>query len=201
MARALGYKEPVTHTRVETPAPSASAQPVQEGSEVTPPAAGAEAGTAPPVSPSADRKRVLIADDHEVTRQGIRALLKELTNVTICGEAADGLDATLKARKLNPDLIIMDLSMAGGGGFSAAERIRRSGLRAKILFFTTHQTREIERMARFRGFEGFVQKTEAARDLVRGVQAILQGNCFFGSQILSPEEAKRRSPKSDAARA
>jgi PAS domain S-box-containing protein len=130
------------------------------------------------------RKRVLIADDHEVTRQGIRSLLNNERDMEICGEAKDGLEVIMQARQLDPDLIIMDLHMPHVGGFSAANRIRRSGLRAKILFFTTNVTHGIEKIVRIGGFDGFVQKTDGARDLVRGVRAVLDGNKFFGAEIL-----------------
>lgn len=130
------------------------------------------------------KKRILIADDHEVTRQGIRSLLKDEPDLEICGEAEDGLEAVAKVRELNPDLVIMDISMPGASGLAAATNIRNSGANSKILFFTTHTYSEIERMSRLAGFAGFVTKTNAAHDLVRGVRAVLAGNRFFNSEIV-----------------
>lgn len=130
------------------------------------------------------KKRILIADDHEVTRQGIRSLLKDEPDLEICGEAEDGLEAVAKVRELNPDLVIMDISMPGASGLAAATNIRNSGANSKILFFTTHTYSEIERMSRLGGFAGFVTKTNAAHDLVRGVRAVLAGNRFFNSEIV-----------------
>lgn len=92
--------------------------------------------------------------------------------------------AVAKVRELNPDLVIMDISMPGASGLSAATSIRDSGANAKILFFTTHTYSEIERMSRIGGFAGFVTKTNAAHDLVRGVRAVLAGNRFFNSEIV-----------------
>lgn len=132
------------------------------------------------------KKQILLVDDHEVTRQGIRMLLQHL-DVEICGEAQDGMEAVTKARELDPDLVIMDLSMPNLGGFSAAYRIRQSGSRTKILFFTTHTNREMERMSRMGGFEGLVQKADGARDLVRGVRAILDGDTFYGGTVVESE--------------
>ncbi|HTU36214.1 MAG TPA: response regulator transcription factor [Candidatus Acidoferrum sp.] len=138
-------------------------------------------------------------------------MLKDEKYIEICGEASNGLETILKAKRLGPDLIIMDMSMPGSSGFSAATKIRQARMHAKILFFTTHQAHEIERMARLAGFEGLVRKAEAARDLLRGVRAILQGNRFFGGQIISEEDkqtskrneqaSKRRAPRSGAASA
>lgn len=210
MARALGYKEPVAYSAVEAAAsgesehggtqPAAASAPAL--TSAAPPAAAESLAPAAhmPKSVATIRKRILVADDHEVTRQGIRSLLHSEADLAICGETTNGLETILKARKLGPDLIVMDLSMPGENGYSAATKIRKLGLHAKILFFTTHERREIERMARLAGFEGLVQKTEAARDLVRGIRAILEGKRFFGGQVLSPEEAtKDILPKKEAA--
>lgn len=130
-------------------------------------------------------KRILIADDHDVTRQGIRSLLKDETDLEICGEAINGIDAVAKARELDPDLIIMDISMPGASGFSAATNLRESGARCKVLFFTTHTYYEIERMSIACGYEGLVTKTNAARDLLRAVRAILAGKRFFDSEVIA----------------
>lgn len=129
------------------------------------------------------KKRVLIADDHEVTRQGIKALLKDEPDIEVCGEAQDGEEAVTKARDLDPDLVIMDLSMPRVGGFSAARAIRASGLRAKILFISAHSYTRLEHMSRMAGYEGFVQKTNEAQDLIRGVRAVLGGNKFYNSEV------------------
>jgi signal transduction histidine kinase/CheY-like chemotaxis protein len=187
MAKTPGYQEPVAQPGIEFGArlreeiaePSLSAQITEAHAVAAPPV------TAPPPT----RKRVLIVDDHEVTRQGIRALLKDEIDIEICGEAKDGLEAILKARKLGPDLVIMDLSMSGGGGFKAATTIRESGMHAKILFFTAHHGREIDRLAHMAGFEGLVQKSDTARDLVRGIRALLDGKRFYGAQVISDEQA------------
>ena len=132
-----------------------------------------------------NRKRILIADDHDVTRQGVRTLLKDEADLEICGEAVNGVDAVAKARELDPDLIIMDISMPGASGFSAATNLREAGSRCKVLFFTTHTYYEIERMSLACGYEGLVTKTNAARDLVRAVRAILAGKKFFDSEVIA----------------
>jgi signal transduction histidine kinase/DNA-binding NarL/FixJ family response regulator len=148
---------------------------------------GESSGTS--AAPAGAKRRLLIADDHEVTRQGIRSLLKDEGDIEICAEAKDGLEAIMKARELDPDLIIMDLTMPRTGGFSAANRIRRSGCGARILFFTTHASPEMEAMARAGGFEGYVQKSDGARDLVRGVRAVLAGQKFFAAEVVKKRDA------------
>jgi signal transduction histidine kinase/AmiR/NasT family two-component response regulator len=126
-------------------------------------------------------KRILIVDDHEVARKGIRFLLNEETDLEICGEAQNGAEAFEKTQELIPDLIILDLNMPGGGGFSAANRIRNAGLSPKILIYTTHTFRGLERMARAADCDGFVVKSNATKDLIRGIRAVLRGEEFYSS--------------------
>ena len=172
VAKALGYQGAAAPT---APA-QASAAPAASAGQTAGPGATADAGVT--------KKRVLIADDHEVTRHGVTSLLKAEKDIEVCGEARDALEAITLATQLNPGLIIMDLTMPAGGGFAAANRIRQAGLPAKIIFFSTHSSRELEKLSRLAGFEGFVQKADGARDLVRGVRAVLEGKAFFGAQAL-----------------
>jgi two-component system, NarL family, invasion response regulator UvrY len=83
----------------------------------------------------------------------------------------------------------MDLTMPGGGGFVAANQIRNSGSRAKILIFTTHSSSQLEGLSRMAGFDGLVHKTDGARDLVRGVRAVLGGNKFFRAEVVKAAAA------------
>jgi PAS domain S-box-containing protein len=135
------------------------------------------------------RKRVLIADDHEIARQGIRALLGDQPDFEICGEAENGSDAVAKTRELKPDLLILDLSMPLMGGFSAVNQIRNAGLTTRILMYTTHSYPGLERVARAAGCDGFVLKSNASQDLIRGARAVLQGVKFYGSEIAQTNSA------------
>ena len=125
------------------------------------------------------RKRILIADDHEVTRQGIKVLLSVEPSWEICGEANDGLDAVAKTKALYPDLVILDLSMPNLGGLSAAQQIRSARIPTKLLVFTTHDYSGLQRIVESAGCNGYVQKARAGSDLVTGVRAVLAGERFF----------------------
>jgi PAS domain S-box-containing protein len=127
-------------------------------------------------------RRILIADDHVVARQGIKFLLGDQSDLEICGEAEDGLQAVAKALELKPDLLILDLSMPHLGGFSVAHEIRKAGVPVKILMYTTHSYPGLERVARAAGCNGFVLKSDATTDLIRGVRAVLQNVEFYGSE-------------------
>lgn len=135
----------------------------------------------------ATRKRILVVDDHELMRRGIRALLDDQPDLEICGEAKNGLEALQKTGELNPDVIIMDLSMPGVGGLSATNKIRHSGATAKILVFTNQSLPGIERMVQAAGCQGLVLKAFAGRDLLKGIRTLLAGEEFY------PGEAKAQT--------
>jgi PAS domain S-box-containing protein len=124
-------------------------------------------------------KRILIVDDHEVTRRGIRALLAEEKDLEICGEAANGSDAIARAFDLHPDLIILDLIMPQVGGLSVATHLRHAGLNSKILVFSTHSFPGIEKTLQAAGCEGYVFKQDASQELVRAIREVLQGTTYF----------------------
>lgn len=136
---------------------------------------------APGVAESSARKRILLVDDHEMIRHGIRSLLEVYDDLEICGEAADGLEAIAKARELDPDLIVMDLSMPRAGGLAAIHQIKQSQSRAKVLIFTTHDFEGLESMAEIAGCSGVVLKRRANQDLVRAVRGVLSGERFFAN--------------------
>ena len=154
-----------------------------------------EAGEIDAPATVGEAKRILIADDHEVARQGIRALLKDEPDLEICGEAMDGLDAIEKARQLKPDLVIMDLSMPNMSGFTAIRHIRASGLQARVLIYTTHSYPELKRVAQAADCDGFVLKSNASHDLIRGVRTVLDGKKFFADDAVETPLQMREGPQ------
>jgi PAS domain S-box-containing protein len=132
---------------------------------------------------SGARKRILIADDHQVARRGIRMLFEDQSDLEICGEAADGAEALAKTRELNPDLVILDLTMPLMGGFAAANRIRNSGRLTKIIIYTSHSYPQLETMAHAAGCDGYVAKSDASHDLIRATRTVLAGGTFYRSEI------------------
>ena len=128
--------------------------------------------------------RILVADDHEVIRRGIRALLASGRGCEICGEAVDGQDAVEKAQKLRPDLVIMDVSMPNLNGLEATRMIRRNLPETQILILTQHDSQEMMRQAFNAGARGFVVKSSVAHDLLNAVEAAKRGEPFFDSAIV-----------------
>ena len=128
--------------------------------------------------------RILVADDHEVIRRGVRALLAAGKDCEICGEAVDGQDAVEKARQLRPDLVIMDVSMPNLNGLEATRAIRRSLPGTQILILTQHDSQEMMRQALNAGARGFVVKSSVAHDLLNAVEAAKRGESFFDSTVV-----------------
>jgi PAS domain S-box-containing protein len=126
--------------------------------------------------------RILIVDDHEVVRRGVRALLASRKDWDICGEAVDGRDAVNKAKELNPDVVVLDISMPHLNGFEAARLIRNEVPQSKILILSQHNVSEMIQTALDVGARGYVSKSEVSRDLLPAIEAIIHNRSPFISQ-------------------
>jgi DNA-binding NarL/FixJ family response regulator len=118
-------------------------------------------------------------DDYEAVRKGVCAILSSRLDIEVCGEAANGREAIRKARELNPDLIILDITMPILDGTSAAREIRKFMPAIPILFFSMHDSEQVVRQARAIGVQGFVIKTQAAETLLNAVDALINKQTFF----------------------
>jgi DNA-binding NarL/FixJ family response regulator len=126
--------------------------------------------------------RILIVDDHEVVREGIRTLISRARpDWQICGEAPNAKEAINQVTRLNPDLVILDITMPGMSGLEAAAQLTKLKVRSKILMFTMHESKRLAEEVRTAGAQGFVFKSQAARDLIRAIETILGGGSFFGA--------------------
>jgi DNA-binding NarL/FixJ family response regulator len=127
-------------------------------------------------------KRILIVDDHDVVRQGVLLILKSHPEWEIVGEAADGLEAISKVELLDPDLVILDISMPRKDGLEVLTELAQRKARARVLVLTMHDSRELSVALQRSGAQGYVVQTQAARDLVRAVQEIFAGRTFFPTE-------------------
>jgi DNA-binding NarL/FixJ family response regulator len=137
--------------------------------------------------------RILIVDDHEVVRQGIRTILHARPQWEVCGEAVNGRDAIEKAQSLDPDVIIMDITMPEMSGIEATREISKLKLRSAVLVFTMHESKNLAATVQDAGARGFVLKSHAARDLLDALEALMGGGTFFG-----PDPGKSSKAKEDA---
>jgi DNA-binding NarL/FixJ family response regulator len=138
--------------------------------------------------------RILIADDHEIVLEGIRTLLSRARRGwEVCGEARNGREAVEMVRKLKPNVAVLDVTMPIMSGLEAAAEIAASGSGCKVLIFTMHESDRLGLEVRNAGAQGYVLKSHAARDLVRAIDALLEGDTFYGA---APEPTKPAQEKS-----
>jgi len=127
--------------------------------------------------------RVLIADDHEIVRRGVRSLLETHPSLEVCGEAVDGQDAVDAAKQLNPDVVVLDISMPHLNGLEAARMIRKEVPRTEILILSQHDSAEVVNAALDAGARGYVVKSDVSRDLLRAVESVMQHKIAFSSTV------------------
>ena len=127
--------------------------------------------------------RILIADDHEVARHGIRALLEAHAGWEVCAEAKDGREAVELASTTNPALILLDIGMPNLNGLEAARKILAASPDVPILIVTMHDSDQVVREVLRAGARGFLLKSDAGRDLVAAVEALQMRRTFFTTKV------------------
>jgi DNA-binding NarL/FixJ family response regulator len=127
--------------------------------------------------------RILLADDHEVVRRGLREQLSAHDGWEICGEACDGREAVKLALKLAPDVAVIDLSMPVLNGLEATRQIRRDLPRTEVLIFTMHETEQLIREVLSAGARGYVLKSDISRHLINAVEALSHHKPFFTARV------------------
>lgn len=127
--------------------------------------------------------RVLVADDHAVLREAVRAVLETRSEIEIVGEAEDGRQAVRMVDELLPDVVIMDISMPNLNGLDATRQIKRFHPDVQVLFLTMHEESNYVRQLVKVGATGCVVKRSAAKELIQGVHAAAQGEAFFSPVI------------------
>ena len=127
--------------------------------------------------------RILIADDHEIVRRGLRALLETRPGWEVAGEAVTGRQAVEEARRLAPDVIIMDITMPEMNGLEATRQIRKEVPDAEVLVLSVHDSEQLVREVLEAGARGYVLKSDAGRDLVAAVESLCQHKPFFTAKV------------------
>ena len=142
--------------------------------------------------------RILIADDHEKVRWGLRSLLSLRPDWDICGEAVDGRDAVQKARELKPQVAVLDVSMPHLNGLEAARQIRKEVPQTEVLIVSQHESSEVIAAAIDAGARGYVVKSDVPRDFLDAVEAVSQGKPVFSSRISEHQPAITPPPSDDS---
>jgi two-component system nitrate/nitrite response regulator NarL len=127
--------------------------------------------------------KILIVDDHEVVRDGLKNILTSLDNISIAGEAGNGEDAVKMYASLKPDLVIMDISMPGMNGIEATRVIKEKDPDARILILTMHDNQEYLNQIIRSGAKGFILKNTDKEELLDAVKTVASGDNFFSKDI------------------
>lgn len=127
--------------------------------------------------------RVLLVDDHPIVLQGLKSHLSAIEQILIVGEAADGREAVEKARRLAPDVVLMDISLPRMNGLDAARALQEQVPQARIIALSMHGNKEyVQEMIRC-GARGYILKTASPFDLVRAIETVHRGDTFFSAEV------------------
>jgi DNA-binding NarL/FixJ family response regulator len=127
--------------------------------------------------------RILVADDHDVVRQGLRSLLESRSGWEVCGEASNGREAVEMSVALKPEIVIMDIAMPTMTGLEATRQILKASPKTQVIVLTMHESEELLREVLDAGARGYVLKTDKGRELISAVDAVCNHNTFFTSRV------------------
>jgi DNA-binding NarL/FixJ family response regulator len=129
------------------------------------------------------RVRILVADDHEIVRRGLKALLEAQPEWEVVAEAVTGREAVEKAKQTTPEVAILDVGMPDLNGLEATRQVLKALPSTEVLILTMHESEQIVREVLDAGARGYVLKSDAGKDLVAAVEALCQHRTFFSSKV------------------
>jgi DNA-binding NarL/FixJ family response regulator len=127
--------------------------------------------------------RILIVDDHEIVRAGMRSLLEDQPDCEICGEAGNGREAVILAQQLTPDIVVLDITMPELNGLEATRQILKIVPNVQVLILSVHESEELVREILEIGAHGYILKSDASRELAAGIRALGQRKPYFASKV------------------
>jgi two-component system, NarL family, response regulator NreC len=128
--------------------------------------------------------RVLIADDHAVVRTGLRALISAETTFSLVGEASGGVEAVELTRQLQPDVLVLDLSMPDLDGISVTKRIKKEFEKIHLLILTVHEDEALVKEAIRSGASGYIIKNAAEAELIAAIKIIMRGDMYVDPSVM-----------------
>jgi DNA-binding NarL/FixJ family response regulator len=140
-------------------------------------------------------KRIVVVDDHDVVRQGVRLILRSRPDWSVVDEASNGNEAVKKIKSQNPDLTILDISMPEKDGLEVIRDLKAAGITPKILVLSMHHSKELIAAVRELGAAGYILKTNAAQDLIRAMEDVFAGGTFFPGQSTKTAPSATTQPE------
>ena len=127
--------------------------------------------------------RILVADDHEIVRHGVRAMLEAHADFEVCGESSNGRDAVADAARLKPHLVVMDITMPEMNGLEATRQILKENPTTEVLILTMHESEELVRNVLAAGARGYVLKSDVTENLLSAVRALARHQVCISSKV------------------
>ncbi|MEN2984810.1 MAG: response regulator transcription factor [Dictyoglomaceae bacterium] len=127
--------------------------------------------------------KVLIADDHTLVREGIKALLREIPEIDVVGECGDGKELIEKLKELNPDIILLDISMPNVDNLSFCEKIKKISENSRIIILSMHYSEEYVRSALKYGVKGYILKDSSLSELELAIESVFKGETYLSPKI------------------
>jgi DNA-binding NarL/FixJ family response regulator len=143
--------------------------------------------------------KILIADDHDLVRKGLRMLIEERPGWTVCAEARSGREAVDQCTQTNPDIVVIDVSMPDLNGLEATRLIRKACPRAEVLVITHHDSDEMAAEVLSAGARGYILKSDSDEELVHAVDSLSRHKPYFTSRVTEMFLANRASGAADQA--
>jgi len=130
-----------------------------------------------------EKLRILLADDHEVVRHGVRMLIEKEAGWQVCGEAVDGRKAVALAEKLAPDIVVLDMGMPELNGLEAARQIKRARAKTEVLIFTGEESEQVIHEVFAAGARSYILKSDLGQHLVAAIRALGEHKHYFTNRI------------------
>lgn len=143
---------------------------------------------------------ILLADDHEMMLDGLRAIINEEHNLHVIDTTRNGNELIVKVQKLNPDLCVVDLDMPGMNGLQAAEQLLKTNNQLKIIILTMHKEGSIFRKIKEAGVKGYLLKTCDSSELIFAINKVLKGQTYYTSELFNERSADHDSENAAFAR-
>ncbi|HEX7316467.1 MAG TPA: response regulator transcription factor [Pyrinomonadaceae bacterium] len=132
-----------------------------------------------------DKLRILLADDHEMIRDGVKGLINGQPDMEVVGEAGDGREAWQKVKSVQPDILVLDITMPDLNGVQSAERINRDSPKVKVLILTAHEDKGFLQQVLQAGAAGYMLKRSATAELIRAIRIVASGGVYIDPRLAS----------------